>query len=361
MDKTSPPYRKDELSVAELLHFGGAYVEAVKKNIWYIIGIGMVCAAVSFFYYSSKPTLYKARLSFMLNEDESSQMSNVSAILGQFGLPMMNQRVNISKVLELSLSRKIIQEAIFNEIETSNGPNFLSNHIIDIYELNDRWNSKELEMSNFKFTNAKVDSFSIKENIALKSIATMIAGTPANRKNALIETDYGQNTTIMSFVTHSQDEALSYHLTHAVFEATSNFYVEKTIEKQTSTYDVLVSKKDSLLKEYNRLEYKYADLSDKSTGLFSKKMDIKKERARGEMLQLSAGLSKLEEQISLVEFSIENSTPILQVIDAPILPLEEVTTSKFKSILIGLGFGLILSIGAVVFITLWRLIKETEV
>lgn len=358
MDNQKKSYRTDELTLGEVIDIGGLYLKGIQKNIFRILILSGICALASFFYYHSKPPLYKARLSFMLNDDESSQMSNVSAILGQFGLPIMNQRINISKVLELSLSRKIIQNAIFNKIETLDGSDFIANHIIKVYSLDDEWTTETRDMSEFRFFHANVDSFGLKENVALRALAKMIAGTPANRQNALLESDYGQNTTIMSFVTHSEDEAISYYLTKAVFDATSDFYVEKSIETQAVTYKVLSTKRDSLLEEYNKLESVYTSLSDRSSGLFSNKMDIKKDRARSEMLQLSSGLAKLEEQLSLVSFGIENNTPILQVIDSPILPLEEVRTGRIKSILIGLGFGLLLGFCVVIFFEFSKLLKQ---
>ncbi|MEE9371544.1 MAG: hypothetical protein V3V00_00665 [Saprospiraceae bacterium] len=358
MDNQTPQYRKEELTLGEVIQYGGAYLKSIKKYFVHILVFTILCTALSFFYYSSKPSLYKARLSFMLDEDEGSSLSGMNTILGQLGFPIMNQRINISKVLELSLSRKIIQEAIFIKIQTPNGSGFLANHIISTYSLDKNWTNEEMDMAGFRFSHSEVDSFTAAENKALRNIAVMISGTPANRKNALIQTDYGQNTTIMSYVTHSEDEIISYHLTKAVFDATSSFYVEKALEKQKSTFVVLSSKKDSLLKEYNRLEYRYADLSDRSTGIFSKKLDIKKDRARAEMLRLGNGLSKLEENIALVEFGIENSTPVLQIIDAPIFPLEEVHISKIKSLLIGGLIGLIISIGSVLFVALIQLIRK---
>ena len=355
---SKPKYRKDELSLHEVLESGGAYIGALRRAWVSILAISLIAAALSFFYFSSKPILYKARLSFMLNEDESSQLSSTNAILGQFGFPIMNQRLNISKVLELSKSRKIIQDAIFQEKEINSKTTYLANHIIDAYELSKIWVKKFPEMENFNFEHSSVDSFSSYENIALRDLAVLIAGTPANRNNALIETDYGQNTTIMSYVTHSIDQLISYHLTNEIFESTSTFYVEKAVEKQMTTYNVLASKKDSLVKEYNRLEYKYADLSDRSSGLFSKKSDIKRERARAEMLQMGSALAKLEENLAFVEFGIENNTPILQIIDAPILPLEEVKMSSARSVLLGLMTGLFLGIVVSIMRTFLNLASE---
>jgi len=356
MDKNQNTYHPDEMTLGEVIQMGGVYVKAIRRR-WPLIALfTLICGAASFFYFKSKPTIYKARLSFMLNEDEGNQMASLTSVLGDLGLPIMNQRINIAKVLELSLSRKIIQDAIFQKVDDDNGSGFIANRLIDSYELGEKWTNEERDFTNFKFTHVDVDSFTLLENIALKRLAVLVAGTPANRSSALIETDYGQNTTIMSFVTRSEDELISHDLTNAVFRATSKFYVEKSREKQQNTFDVLNEKRDSLRKRYNQLEYRYADLVDKSSGLFSKKADIKIDRARAEMVQLGTALSKLEENIALVEFGLENSTPVLQVIDAPILPLEEEKTGQIKSILIGLLGGLGLSIGLIILITFGRLL-----
>ena len=360
MDKKENTYRPDELTLREFVQMGNIYFQVIKKRWLFIVGFMILSTAASFLYFKSKPTLYKARLSFMLNEDEGNQMGSLSSVLGDLGLPIMNQRINIAKVLELSLSRKIIQEAIFQRIESSTGSELIANRLLEVYELKDKWTNEDYDFSNFSFNHVNLDSFNRMENVALKRLAVMAAGTPANRGNALIETDYGQNTTIMSFVTRSEDELISYHLTNAVFDATSRFYIEKSREKQQNTFDVLDAKRDSLRKTYNQREYRYADLADKSSGLFSMKGDVKIERARAEMIQMGAALTKLEENIALVEFGLENSTPVLQVIDAPILPLEEEKTGSTKSLLIGLILGFVVSVSLIILSAFLKLMSGNE-
>jgi hypothetical protein len=354
----SDNYTKDEISLKELIEYFGAYFGALKKGVIFILILGIASAAISYLYFSSKPVNYQARLSFMLNEDESNPISGMNSILGQFGLPVINQRVNISKLLELTKSRKIIQDALFEKKKIDGKNTYLANHFIEAYEMSDGWSSEYPEMKEFMFSHDSIESFNNYENFALQSLCTLIGGTPANRSKALLETDFGQNTTIMSYVVNTRNELISYHLTNCLFEATSDFYIDKSIERQKTTYEVLVVKRDSLRKEYDRLEFLYADLSDRATGLFSKKQDIKRDRTRAEMLQLSSGLAKLEENIAFVEFSIEDSTPILQVIDAPLLPLKELKVSAFMSIFLGFAAGTILGSLMVLFRKFYALAKE---
>lgn len=339
-----PQFPKDEISLKELIIYSRIYGSAIKKVWWRILLLAIVLSLTSYLYFSAKPSLYEARLTFMLNEDEGNYLNGMTSILGQFGLPISNQRVNISKVLELSTSRKIIQKAIFKKEEVGGEMDFLANHLLDVYGFGEKWSNSKSGISNLKFSHTDYKEFSINENFVLQSLCIAIAGTPANRSNALLETDFGQNTTIMSYVMTTEDEDLSYHLTNAIFNATSDFYVEKSTEKQQITHKVLLTKRDSTLKMLDEMEYQFADLSDRSSGLFSKRAEVKRERARAEMIQISSGLAKLEENIALTEFAIENNTPILQIIDAPIFPLKEVKIGWNKSVLIGFLSGLILGI-----------------
>ena len=215
------------------------------------------------------------------------------------------------------------------------------------------------EMENFQFEYSTFKDFTNNENFALRSLCLLIARTPANRDNALLATDYGQNTTLMSYVIKTESEDISYHLTNTIFDATSDFYIEKSIEKHQSTLSVLLSKRDSALRELDKLEYRFADLSDRSSGLFSKKTEVRRERARTEMLQMSAGIAKLEENIALTEFAIENSTPILQVIDAPILPLKEIRMGSLKSVFLGFFGGLVLGGILILLFRFYSLTVET--
>ena len=353
-------YRKDEISLSELMEYGSVYFNAICRSWIIILLSGILLAAASAFYFSTKPVLYQARLTFMLDEDGSNQIAGMSGILGQLGVPFMGPRINISKVLELSKSRKIIQDALLTKVEVSERMDYLANHIIDQYELTTRWENYNDEFRDFRFITVAEDSFDRLDNYAIMRLCELVAGTPANRENAFLETDYGQNTAIMSYVVETMNEEISYHLTRELFHSTSDFYIKSSIEKQKNTYDVLFEKRDSVQQIYDELERQYVVLSDRAQGLFTNQNAVKRERIRAEMLQIGSAMSKLEENLAIVEFAIENSTPVLQKIDSPLLPLKEIKTSLTRAILLGIVAGTTIALLGVIFYTFIKLSRASS-
>lgn len=346
-----PEYRKDEISLSELIESGTIYFRAIRRSWLLLLISGIVVAGASAFYFANQPAVYQARLSFMLDEEGGSQMAGMNGILGQLGIPIIGSRINISKLLELSKSRKIVQEALFVEVQINNKTDYLANHIIEEYELDTKWENYDEGLKGFRFVSADQSTFGPLENYVVKRICDLVAGTPANRKNAFLETDYGQNTTIMSFVVETTNELISYHLTREIFNATSKFYVESSIEKHQNTFDVLTEKRDSVQQMYDKFEKQFVVLSDRSQGLFTNQNTVKRERVRAEMIQIGSAIAKVEENLAIVEFAIENSTPVLQVIDAPLLPLNELKVSIRKAIFLGFSGGVLIGLIIVLFRT----------
>ena len=66
----------------------------------------------------------------------------------------------------------------------------------------------------------------------------------------------------------------------------------------------------------------------------------------------SAILSQLIAQLEIAKVSLRKETPLLQVIDAPILPLEKIKFSRLKFLILGGFFGGFIAIIYIVFMKL---------
>ena len=256
----------DEITLKELiLKVQEFYVEVVRG--WRLVVL-ITISIIGIMLYNAftSPIIYPATLTFMINEDEGNSMGGISAVLGNIGLGGGGSgKNNLDKVLELARSRKIIQKVIFEKEKIGGKNDFLANHLIILYNFHEKWEDSELGLANFLFKHDSIAKFNRTENIALKSIYAKIIG----KKNTagLLKMSFSKETGIMRIDVDTESEDLSIKLSELVYEKLSDFYIEKTTEKQYETLKLIEAKVDSLKGLLNNKEYALASFKDMNLGL----------------------------------------------------------------------------------------------
>ena len=88
---------------------------------WWLVGAMVLFASIFLLNAYFKKITYPAKMTFVVNTNNSNSLNlgGVSSILGQFGLGR-SARVggtNIDRLVELSKSERIIQNALFQKVE----------------------------------------------------------------------------------------------------------------------------------------------------------------------------------------------------------------------------------------------------
>jgi len=332
--------QSDEITLREiLLGVQNYWQELWRKKVWIILA-GLLAGAFFAWRAIKVPVTYTAELTFMVNEDESGGLGGVSAILGTFGLGGGRRGQNLEKVMELTRSRRILQEALL-DVAVVNGKNdYLANHIIDLYQLREKWAEKGSdELAQFSFRRDSAMQFDTTENKVLKTVYGRVKGNPQNDVEGLLTISYGEDTGILSMKIESEDEDLSIALVNVIYEKLSNFYIEKTIEKHQATFDNVASKTDSIYSELASIEYQYAQLDDRSTSVFLRKENLQRDRLSKRMQMLTLMYGEAVKNRETAAFLLDNATPYFQVVDRPIPPLQPVKPSWLLQLILGGTFG----------------------
>ena len=344
MDPNVQP-SNDEITFGDLsLKLKEFYLEV--KRYWYIPAvcglIGMAILAYSYFQFVPE---YPAEITFSVDEDEGGSSSGLTGILGQFGIGSVRPtRYNLDKIMALSKSRRVIQNTLFAKITIDGKEDFLANHILREYELN----VKEKGAAPFLFTHDSVPIFSRDENEMMIAVYAFIIGPPEKPKEALVNAEYDDDTNIMSLEASTTDESLSIALSQLMFESLSNYYVSKAIEKQLKTYTVVAYKRDSVLAALKSAEYQLAHFRDTHRGLLMRTDQLTELRLQREIAALTAMYAEVLKNSEVADFSLKNKTPFIQVIDAPLAPIQPTQVSLLRKLAIGLIVGA--AIGAAVVI-----------
>jgi len=345
----------DEISLEDIVIAVRDFMrEALRK--WWLFGLLFICIGGYFVYRAyTTPTTYKATFTFMRNTDESGGVSGMASILGQFGFGGRRNPFNLDRVLELAKSRRVVQSTIFETLEINERDDYLANHLVAIYELDQGWANKDSEFDGFRFTSDNVDEFNDLELRALKNVYGFIVG--GEKKEGLVSAEYSEESTILSLYAVTVDEILSIQLITELYENLAEYYVSKSSEKQQSTYDIVKSKADSIGYLLAKDELEYAQFQDANQNLYSNMARLKEQRLSRDIRKLNIIHAEALKNVEIADFSLRNATVVIREIDKPIRPLEPIVESKMKAILIGFLLSIILGSGIILGINFSRRIK----
>jgi len=290
--------------------------------------------------YLSKP-IYNANLTFMLSDDKGGG-NGLSALFGQFIGGGGGGKNNLDKLLELSKSRRIIQEVLFDSTRIQGKDTYLANHLIDFYDIHEKWEEDTTGLKNFYFQQDSVEAFTVTENKAFKLLYAKLVGSETRK--GLFNGSYGDETNILKFSVKSLNETLSIDLCNSIFESLSHFYVTRTVEKQKKTYDIVKFKMDSISTEIAIKENGLARFKDTSLGLWTNKDKLTQARLQRDLQVLYQMFEVAVKNHEISEHSLKSQIPYIQLIDDPISPIKPEVSSKLSALILGGLAGGILSV-----------------
>lgn len=345
-----------DISVKELFAVSLDYLRAILKH-WYWIVLACIIGASAFIIYSvNSQNKYWSELTFMINEDETASIGGgLSSIIGGFGLGNLGVNFNLDKILTLASSQRIAKDALF-EFETIEGrKDLLANHLINYLDSMDSWGhrpfyvkpfKKESDIKDLRFAHNNQDSLSQLEQKAFTVLHRYLMGFDGER--GVFRTEYGEKNGIMKLSMWLHNEEIAYHTVLNIYESLSRYYVEKNIEKQQFTYDVLKAKSDSIYTDLKSAEYQLASFSDANRNLYSTKDKVNVTRLNREVQKLSILYAEVIKNLEIADFSLQNKTPFIQLIDQPYLPLRFTRLGLLKALIFGVILGSMLSVGWIV-------------
>lgn len=367
-----PYIENDEITLKELLLKLSEYGREVRKN-WFIIAIACLVTTGILMYkaFVDRPE-YSAKLTFMVNTDDSKSAGGAAAsILGQFGLGGGDSKDNLDKILALSKTNTILEKALFKKGTIDGVTDYYANQMIRDFQLHKDWGKDTSGLRDFMFqtgdlikTNRKesltgylysddnINKFTRIESNALKKLLNKLIGNDG--ETAIFNSNYDKKSGIMSLTLNTYSEDLSIKLLEEIYLQLSKFYIDKTVEKQKRSYELVSAKADSIEAALNGVEYRQADFDDHNRMVLFEKAKLPKLRLNRDRTVLNLMYSEAVKNQELAEFSLKNKIPYVQAIDTPFPPIKPTKQSKTKALIIGLASGFFLGIIFIVMRKIYR-------
>ena len=324
----------DEISLKELIQKIQEWIAYLKTQWKLIVGIVAFGGIVGFVYASFQKPTYLATSTFVLEEDKGGGgavglASSLGLDLGGGGGGLFTS----SNIIELMKSRLVVEKTLLNPVQVAGKEISLADYYIQINELKEGWSKKPaLTDINFPF-NIDRTKFSLEQDSILQLMFESLT------KENIVIAQKDKKVSIFSLSVKTESELFSKLFCEQLLKETSDFYIETKSKKSRLNVDILQHQADSIRAELNSAITGVATASDNVYNL-NPALNVKRAPSTRRQVDVQANtaiLTQLVAQLELSKVSLRKETPLVQLIDRPILPLEKDKVSRLKSLVLG-GF-----------------------
>ena len=331
-----------EITFRELLISTKALVIHVKSKWRLLLFAGILGSTLGFTYSFLKKPVYKAELSFATEDEETGGLGAYANIASQFGFDLGSSGGGVfsgENLLELMKSRLLLQQTLLSTVEIDGRKQLLANIFAEVNGHTKHWKSKK-ELSTFSFLNTK--------NSRLKdSLLGEFSEALLKKHISVVKID--KKLDIVKLTVESKNENFSKYFAESLLENVVDFYVKTKTKKAIENIEILQKQTDSVRRELNRAISGVATSSDvnPNSNPALQILRVPSQKRTVDVQANSAILQELVKNLEIAKISLRRATPLVQIIDMPILPLEKKAISKLTGALIGLLISVILAIGFV--------------
>jgi uncharacterized protein involved in exopolysaccharide biosynthesis len=326
----------DEISLKELIQKIQEWIAYLKTQWKLIIGIAALGGIIGFVYASFQKPTYLATTTFVLEEDKGGGMGGAMGLASSFGFDLGGGGGGLftsSNIIELMKSRLVVEKTLLNPVNVAGKEISLADYYIQINKLNEGWSKKPV-LANINFpVNADRTKFSLEQDSILYGISAGLT------KSNLVIAQKDKKVSIISLTVKTESELFSKLFCEQLLKETSDFYIETKSKKSRLNVDILQHQADSIRAELNSAITGVATASDNVYNL-NPALNVKRTPSTRRQVDVQANtaiLTQLVAQLELSKVNLRKETPLVQLIDRPILPLEKDKVGRLKSLILG-GF-----------------------
>ena len=336
----------DEISLKELIQKIQEWIAYLKTQWKLIIGIAALGGILGFTYAIFQKPTYFATTTFVLEEDKGGGggLGGAMGLASSFGLDLGGGGGGLftsTNIIELMKSRLVVEKTLLNPVNVAGKEISLADYYIQINELKTKVNFP---------VNADRTKFSLEQDSILNGISSSLI------KDNLTIIQKDKKVSIISLTVKTENELFSKLFCEQLLKETSNFYIETKSKKSRLNVDILQHQADSIRAELNGAITGVATASDNVYNL-NPAFNVKRTPSTRRQVDVQANtaiLTQLVAQLELSKVSLRKETPLVQLIDRPILPLEKDKVGRLKSLVLGGFLGGFLTVLYLVFGQLYR-------
>lgn len=331
-------YDSAGVSLRELIHKITNGLRYLKSKMIVILIVGFISGLLGFFYAWSQKPLYTARLTFALEEEKSSVGSGLAGALGlagSLGIDIDGSAGGAfsgANLIELMKSRTLVQKALMYPIQVEGKQYSMADYLISLLELNKKKNADSY-LSPITFTPySNPDTFTVKQDSVINILWEKVVNP---RSGFLTVVQKDKKISIITVQSKSQSEVFSKIFTETIAKVVSEFYIETKSQKAKQNLQMLQKQTDSVKSELNNAITGVAIASDQTYNL-NPALNVRRTPSLQRQIDVqtnTAVLTQLIPNLEMAKLSLRKETPLIQIIDKPVFPLEKDKPSKLLTML----------------------------
>ena len=345
----------DEISLKELIVKAKSWFLYLLSQWKIIVLAGIIGAALGLTYSINKKPIYTATLSFALEDEKSGGgLGNALGLASSLGLDLGGGAGGMfagSNLKELFKSRSMVEQTLLTPVVVGTETISLAEMYIRNQEWREKWSEKP-KLQHIQFLpNVKRKYFTRAHDSILGVIYDNLS------KTGLSVAQKDKKVSIVSIDVASTNELFAKYFTEALAKQVSDFYISTKSKKARMNMEILERQTDSIRRELNGAIIGVAVANDNTFNL-NPALNVRRAPSARRQVDVQANtaiLTELVKQTELAKVTLRRETPLIQVVDKPILPLPKEKFGKAKGLVIGgfLGGFLVLF-----FLTIKKIIKE---
>lgn len=316
---------EDEISLKELIQ----KIRELFHYFWgfrlWILMVGLTGGGLGFAYaHFFKEVQYTSKLTFAI-EEKGGGGGSLLGLASQFGVDLGGGGGGLftsSNLLILLKSNRIIQGALLKSTELKEG-SLINLYLITHYK-------EALKQGKIKTfpVDIKKQDFSRKQDSLVAIISTTLQKSLVialrDKKASLIDVSITDPNEIFAFLFNQ----------YLIQEAT-DLYIELKVGKMRRSVNILQSRVDSVQRIMDGTMRSAAVTMDQSLGLVSNLPRVQSTKKQMEAQMLGTMFSELTRNLELTKFTLEREEPVIQIVDAPVMPLLKEGKGRVKFTVIG--------------------------
>ena len=354
MNKEIP---NDEISLKELIEKGREWFSYLLSQWKVIVLAGIIGAGLGLAYSFSKKPVYTASLSFALEDEKGGGgLGSALGLASSLGLDLGGGGGSIftgSNLTELFKSRAMVEQTLLSPVVVEGKSISLAEMYIQNNGWRDQWKGKpQYEKIHF-LTDTKRKYFTRVHDSILGVMYQNLS------QSGLVIGQKDKKIAIITIDVSSTNELFSKYFTEALVKEVSDFYVTTKSKKARENMEILKIQTDSIRGALNGAITGVAVANDNTFAL-NPAMNVRRAPSARRQVDVQANttlLTELVKQTELAKVTLRKETPLIQIIDRPILPLKKEKLGTLKALILG---GIVAGFLTIVYLSSRKFLRQLK-
>jgi hypothetical protein len=308
------------------------------KSKWIIILLcSILGGTLSLLYALFKKPVFVATSTFVLDDsNKGGRLSQYAGLASMAGIDIGGSAGGIfqgDNIFQLYRSRVMIEKTLLSPVKIAGKNQLLIDRYINFNKLRDKWKEKD-HINPISFY-GDPEKFNRKQDSIITNLVEIF-----NKKILAVE-KLDKKLSIIKVDVATDDELFSKEFNVKLVETVNNFYTFTKTKNSYQNVRILQKQADSVKRVLNNSIAGVASAIDAAPNANPAllTLHVPSQKKQIDVQTSTAVYSEIIRNLEISKISLRQETPLIQIIDQPILPLPVQKLDIVKAILIGIFLG----------------------